>query len=174
MIYHLKKLIRNKFDLDPERYSVEMFYRHDQLEDEFTILDLAYIYSWKRNGPLELFYKITDLEKSSLDHGQVSYGQKLRPKEVLDAKKVDVHVTSSVNNGKKRSGSTTSRRTSSTASPLTIDVVDDKASVRGCPKKRKAGHDTKRSSEKETSNCSGREVDKREAKGQTCWLHSHH
>lgn len=62
-IRHLKKLIRNKYDLK-YHHDVEMFYKHDLLLDEFSILDLAYIYSWKRNGPLALYYKITDLRRT--------------------------------------------------------------------------------------------------------------
>lgn len=56
----LKKLLRNKFDLR-YHHEVQLFYKHDHLLDEYSILDLAYIYSWKRNVPLSLYYKISDL-----------------------------------------------------------------------------------------------------------------
>ena len=56
----LKKLLRNKFDLK-YHHEVEIFYKHDLLFDEYSILDLAYIYSWKKNTPIALYYKITDL-----------------------------------------------------------------------------------------------------------------
>lgn len=62
-IRHLKKLIRNKYDLK-YHHDVQMFYKHDSLLDEFSILDLAYIYSWKRNGPLALYYTISDLRRT--------------------------------------------------------------------------------------------------------------
>lgn len=56
----LKKLLRSKFDLK-YHHEVEIFYKHDLLFDDYSILDIAYIYSWKRNNPIALYYKITDL-----------------------------------------------------------------------------------------------------------------
>ncbi|KAI1288095.1 Polycomb complex protein BMI-1 [Halotydeus destructor] len=61
-VFHFKKLIRNKYDLR-YHHDVEMFYKHDPLSDEYSVLDLAYIYSWRRNEPLALYYKISDLRK---------------------------------------------------------------------------------------------------------------
>lgn len=61
----LKKLLRNKFDLK-YHHDVQLFYKHDPLFDEYSILDLAYIYSWKRNVPLSLYYKISDLRSVTI------------------------------------------------------------------------------------------------------------
>jgi hypothetical protein len=66
----LKKLIRQKFDLK-YNHDVEMFYKHDILLDDYTILDLAYIYSWRCNNPLSLYYKITDLRSVKRDQSKV-------------------------------------------------------------------------------------------------------
>jgi len=60
----LKKLLRNKFDLK-YHHDVELYYRQDPLLDTYSILDLAYIYSWKKTSPLSLYYKITDLRTSA-------------------------------------------------------------------------------------------------------------
>jgi len=56
----LKKLLRNKFDLK-YHHDVELFYKYDPLMDDYSILDLAYIYSWKKTMPIALYYKISDL-----------------------------------------------------------------------------------------------------------------
>ncbi|RWS29531.1 hypothetical protein B4U80_01725 [Leptotrombidium deliense] len=64
-VYHLKKWLRSKYEL-AANYEVEVLYKHDPLSDDYTMMDLAYIYSWRRNGPLSLYYKITDLSKSTM------------------------------------------------------------------------------------------------------------
>ncbi|XP_067120888.1 polycomb complex protein BMI-1-A-like [Centruroides vittatus] len=56
-IAHLKKLIHAKYNLLPKQ-QVDILYMHDYLFDEYTMMDLAYIYSWRRNEPIRLFYKI--------------------------------------------------------------------------------------------------------------------
>ncbi|KAF8794320.1 polycomb complex protein BMI-1-like [Argiope bruennichi] len=63
-VHHLKKLLRAKYGLLNSDKKVDLLYMHDVLKDEFTLVDLAYIYAWKRSEPLRLFYKIT--EKSNI------------------------------------------------------------------------------------------------------------
>ncbi|CAL1265512.1 unnamed protein product [Larinioides sclopetarius] len=63
-VHHLKKLLRAKYGLLNSDKKIDILYMHDVLKDEFTLVDLAYIYSWKRSEPLRLFYKIT--EKSNV------------------------------------------------------------------------------------------------------------
>lgn len=46
-IWHIKKLLRQKYELK-YHHDVEVFFKHDQLLDEYSIVDLAYIYSWRR------------------------------------------------------------------------------------------------------------------------------
>lgn len=46
-VLHLKKWIRLKYDIK-DQYDVELLYKHDPLTDDYTMMDLAYIYSWKR------------------------------------------------------------------------------------------------------------------------------
>lgn len=66
-IAHLKKLIHAKYNLLPKQ-KIAIMYMHDYLIDEYTMMDLAYIYSWRRNGPIRLFYKIYNkpINKKSL------------------------------------------------------------------------------------------------------------
>ncbi|XP_071802857.1 polycomb complex protein BMI-1-A-like [Asterias amurensis] len=59
---HLKKFIRNKFGLPPG-YKIDILHREgrDQvLRDDYTLMDLAYIYTWKRMGPLPLLYRVCE------------------------------------------------------------------------------------------------------------------
>lgn len=48
-VHHLKKLLRNKYELK-YHHDVEIFYKHDPLIEDYSIVDLAYIYSWRRVG----------------------------------------------------------------------------------------------------------------------------
>lgn len=46
-VLHLKKFIKNKYDLN-DKDEVDLFYKQELLRDEYSIIDLAYIYSWRR------------------------------------------------------------------------------------------------------------------------------
>ena len=61
-VWHIKKLLRQKYELK-YHHDIEVFYKYDLLADEYSMVDLAYIYSWRRNGPIALYYKISDLRK---------------------------------------------------------------------------------------------------------------
>ncbi|XP_008187232.1 polycomb group protein Psc [Acyrthosiphon pisum] len=54
---HLKKFIRLKYNLKPWD-KVELLYRRESLPEEYSIMDIAYIYTWNRNEPMRFFYKI--------------------------------------------------------------------------------------------------------------------
>lgn len=54
---HLKKFIRLKFSLS-EQYQVDLFHAQGNLRDNYSLMDVAYIYSWKRDGVLQLHYSI--------------------------------------------------------------------------------------------------------------------
>nr|XP_018910083.1 PREDICTED: polycomb group protein Psc-like [Bemisia tabaci] len=54
---HLKKFVRMKYELPPEA-SVELFYKRESLPDDYSLMDIAYIYTWKRNGPMRFYYRI--------------------------------------------------------------------------------------------------------------------
>ncbi|XP_052256974.1 uncharacterized protein LOC127862067 isoform X2 [Dreissena polymorpha] len=53
----LKKFVRMKFSLC-DRYQIDFFHTDETLRDHFTLVDIAYIYSWRRKGPLRLFYSV--------------------------------------------------------------------------------------------------------------------
>ncbi|GFT97672.1 polycomb complex protein BMI-1-A [Nephila pilipes] len=54
-VSNLKKFIRMKFSL-PQTYRVEIMYADHLLSDDYTLMDIAYIYSWRRAGPMKFYY----------------------------------------------------------------------------------------------------------------------
>ncbi|KAJ3653108.1 hypothetical protein Zmor_019025 [Zophobas morio] len=54
---HLQKLIRAKYGLF-DNHHVDILYNQDCLNSTLTLMDVAYIYSWKRKAPIELSYRI--------------------------------------------------------------------------------------------------------------------
>ncbi|XP_033761910.1 polycomb complex protein BMI-1-A-like [Pecten maximus] len=62
-IGHLKKFIRMKFDL-PSRYKIDIFHSFEPLDDLFTLMDVAYIYTWRRQSPLRLVYTVFELARN--------------------------------------------------------------------------------------------------------------
>ncbi|XP_030895014.1 polycomb group RING finger protein 2 isoform X2 [Leptonychotes weddellii] len=56
-VMHLAKFLRNKMDV-PSKYKVEVLYEDEPLKEYYTLMDIAYIYPWRRNGPLPLKYRV--------------------------------------------------------------------------------------------------------------------
>ncbi|XP_041365679.1 polycomb complex protein BMI-1-like [Gigantopelta aegis] len=54
---HLKKFLRLKYDL-PVNYQIDIYHTDEGLRDYYTLIDIAYIYTWRRRGPLRLYYQI--------------------------------------------------------------------------------------------------------------------
>ncbi|XP_076349552.1 polycomb complex protein BMI-1-like isoform X2 [Tachypleus tridentatus] len=61
-VLHLKKFIIMKYNLN-QTYLVSIMYYDEVLQDNYKLMDIAYIYTWKRNEPMRLFYRITDNHK---------------------------------------------------------------------------------------------------------------
>lgn len=59
-ISHLKKFLSMKFDIDSTQFAIDILYKRVPLPDYYTLMDIAYIYNWKRNEPMRFFYQITD------------------------------------------------------------------------------------------------------------------
>ncbi|KAK7109713.1 polycomb group protein Psc-like [Littorina saxatilis] len=53
----LKKFVRIKYELS-EQYQVDIFHTDESLRDEFTLMDVAYIYTWRRKEPLKLYFSV--------------------------------------------------------------------------------------------------------------------
>ncbi|XP_055645748.1 LOW QUALITY PROTEIN: polycomb group RING finger protein 2 [Falco peregrinus] len=58
-VMHLAKFLRNKMDV-PSKYKVEVLYEDEPLKEYYTLMDIAYIYPWRRvkRGPLPLKYRV--------------------------------------------------------------------------------------------------------------------
>jgi hypothetical protein len=48
-VLHLKKWLKLKYDVKDDNI-IDIMYKHDSLFDDYTMMDLAYIYSWRRVG----------------------------------------------------------------------------------------------------------------------------
>ncbi|KFP67157.1 Polycomb group RING finger protein 2, partial [Cariama cristata] len=46
-VMHLAKFLRNKMDV-PNKYKVEVLYEDEPLKEYYTLMDIAYIYPWRR------------------------------------------------------------------------------------------------------------------------------
>lgn len=47
-IAHLKKFLALKYSVDMTRYTIEICHRRAPLPEHWTLMDVAYIYAWKR------------------------------------------------------------------------------------------------------------------------------
>ncbi|XP_041421451.1 polycomb complex protein BMI-1-B isoform X1 [Xenopus laevis] len=56
-IMHLRKFLRSKMDI-PSNFQIDVMYEEEPLKDYYTLMDIAYIYTWRRNGPLPLKYRV--------------------------------------------------------------------------------------------------------------------
>uniref|UniRef100_A0A8C6S925 Bmi1 polycomb ring finger oncogene 1a n=1 Tax=Neogobius melanostomus TaxID=47308 RepID=A0A8C6S925_9GOBI len=74
-VMHLRKFLRSKMDI-PNSYQVDVMYEDEPLKDYYTLMDIAYIYTWRRNGPLPLKYRVRpSCKKIKVSHSEQD-GQK--------------------------------------------------------------------------------------------------
>ncbi|XP_077257469.1 uncharacterized protein LOC143894737 isoform X1 [Temnothorax americanus] len=60
---HLKKFIAMKYSVDVTRYTIEICHRRATLPENWTLMDVAYIYAWKRIAPMRFFYRVAQEEQ---------------------------------------------------------------------------------------------------------------
>ncbi|KAF4075836.1 hypothetical protein AMELA_G00223480 [Ameiurus melas] len=69
-VMHLRKFLRSKMDI-PCTFQIEVMYEDEPLKDYYTLMDIAYIYTWRRNGPLPLKYRVRpNCKKMKITHTQ--------------------------------------------------------------------------------------------------------
>ncbi|CAN7939117.1 unnamed protein product, partial [Ixodes hexagonus] len=56
-VNHLQKFIRMKYGLAPS-LGIDILYKDDILCDAYSLMDVAYIYAWKRETPLRLAFRV--------------------------------------------------------------------------------------------------------------------
>ncbi|VVC39899.1 Zinc finger, RING-type,Zinc finger, RING/FYVE/PHD-type,Zinc finger, RING-type, conserved [Cinara cedri] len=61
-IITLKKLVYLKYELTPDDHHVEIFYQNSILDDQLTLMDVIYMFDWKRKDPLTITYQILKVE----------------------------------------------------------------------------------------------------------------
>ncbi|XP_061186065.1 polycomb complex protein BMI-1-A-like isoform X2 [Saccostrea echinata] len=90
-VAHLKKFIRMKFDLPP-KYMIDIYHSDEPLKDFFTLMDIAYIYTWRRTAPLRLLYTVYEQRtkkrrnSNEEDVGQTQKQPKLKEKDSMKLK----------------------------------------------------------------------------------------
>ncbi|XP_015678615.1 polycomb complex protein BMI-1 [Protobothrops mucrosquamatus] len=68
-VMHLRKFLRSKMDI-PNAFQVDVMYEEEPLKDYYTLMDIAYIYTWRRYGPLPLKYCVRQTCKRMKIGGQ--------------------------------------------------------------------------------------------------------
>lgn len=92
----LKRLIRGKYGLDLN-HALDILYGDSFLCDEYSLVDLAYIYNWRRKGPMRLKYRIYQRLQSSSPltngtNGSEEAPQKIKEEAVAEDKKMTNEV----------------------------------------------------------------------------------
>ncbi|XP_061778489.1 polycomb complex protein BMI-1-A [Nerophis ophidion] len=78
-IMHLRKFLRSKMDI-PNTHQVEVMYEDEPLKDYYTLMDIAYIYTWRRTGPLPLHYRVRpNCKKMRVSHVQPEVTNRCAP-----------------------------------------------------------------------------------------------
>uniref|UniRef100_A0A8C3G3W5 Bmi1 polycomb ring finger oncogene 1a n=1 Tax=Cyclopterus lumpus TaxID=8103 RepID=A0A8C3G3W5_CYCLU len=67
-VMHLRKFLRSKMDI-PNAYQVEVMYEDEPLKDYYTLMDIAYIYTWRRVRHL-FVPSPTQRKKMKVSHAQ--------------------------------------------------------------------------------------------------------
>ncbi|XP_076633487.1 uncharacterized protein LOC143347816 [Colletes latitarsis] len=73
-IFHLQKLIRAKYGLT-DAHRVDVMYKEEPLCSNYTLMDVMYIYHWRRKVPLHLSYRIFESspKRIKLSEDNVNY-----------------------------------------------------------------------------------------------------
>jgi polycomb group RING finger protein 4 len=61
-VIHLKKFLSSKYDLSNLKKSmnIDIIYEGDIQNDDFSLMDIAYAYSWKRVSVIAFFFAESD------------------------------------------------------------------------------------------------------------------
>lgn len=59
-VSHLKKFVYDKFEIDAQRFDIDIMYKVKTivLLDYYTLMDIAYIYTWKRDAPMRFYFRV--------------------------------------------------------------------------------------------------------------------
>uniref|UniRef100_A0A6E8VQZ4 RING-type domain-containing protein n=1 Tax=Anopheles coluzzii TaxID=1518534 RepID=A0A6E8VQZ4_ANOCL len=70
----LKKFIIYKYGISERQFCVEIMYKVKTiiLPDYYTLMDVAYIYTWKRDAPMKYYYRIRTTESNPVELPEVA------------------------------------------------------------------------------------------------------
>ncbi|XP_061400738.1 polycomb group protein Psc [Musca vetustissima] len=67
-VAHLKKLVYGKFEINANRFTIDIMYKVKTiiLLDHYTLMDVAYIYTWKRDAPMRFYFRVKQSLKPTI------------------------------------------------------------------------------------------------------------
>ncbi|XP_052859697.1 polycomb group protein Psc [Anopheles cruzii] len=74
-VAHLKKFIVFKYGISERQFCVEIMYKVKTiiLPDYYTLMDVAYIYTWKRDAPMKYFFRIRTTEVYPIELADIPF-----------------------------------------------------------------------------------------------------
>ncbi|XP_059085030.1 polycomb group protein Psc-like [Tigriopus californicus] len=57
-IKHLKKFVRMKYGLVDENFAIDVIYKNELIPEEYTLIDVAYLYNWRKETPMQFYYRV--------------------------------------------------------------------------------------------------------------------
>ncbi|KAG5677536.1 hypothetical protein PVAND_007288 [Polypedilum vanderplanki] len=101
-VEYLKKFIMNKFLINNNRFNVEISYKVKTivLPEHYTLMDVAYIYTWKKEAPMPFFFRIIAKNSKCNELPEVSLR---RSPTSLTSKNDDSDTSTSITSSKKKS-----------------------------------------------------------------------
>ncbi|XP_071108595.1 polycomb complex protein BMI-1-A-like isoform X3 [Haliotis cracherodii] len=85
-VSHLKKFIRMKYSLS-QKIQIDLIHTDAPLRDTWSLMDVAYIYSWRRQGILKLFYSFYKFLPKKRKLPELSEGSRPTDEPEVPAKK---------------------------------------------------------------------------------------
>uniref|UniRef100_A0A336KIP9 CSON012000 protein n=1 Tax=Culicoides sonorensis TaxID=179676 RepID=A0A336KIP9_CULSO len=101
-ISNLKKFVLSKFGIDGNMLSIEIMYKVKTivLPDHYTLMDVAYIYIWKRDMPMRFFFrvvknaqpaiKVEPKDEQSIDSKDIKYETNMKNDDKNEIIKSDI------------------------------------------------------------------------------------
>ena len=56
-IVHLKKFVSNKYGLI-DNFMVDIIYNEELIPEQYTLIDVAYLYNWRKDKPMQFYYRV--------------------------------------------------------------------------------------------------------------------
>ncbi|XP_037926442.1 polycomb group protein Psc-like isoform X1 [Hermetia illucens] len=97
-VAHLKKFVFGKYGIDQSRFTMDIMYKVKTivLADHYKMMDVAYIYTWKRDAPMKFFFRVKELENPPRKKKCPKILPKAIKENCLESKETDNKQSSSV------------------------------------------------------------------------------